>query len=256
MIHSTAIIDRHAQLHDDIDIGPYVVIGAEVQIDRGCRIGPHAVLRGPTIIGQDNQIFQFASIGEDPQDKKYAGEKTSLSIGDRNVIREFATIHRGTVQDQSVTQIGHDNLLMAYTHVAHDCRIGNHTILANAASLGGHIEIHDWAILGGFTVVHQFCRLGAHCFTAMGSVINKDVPPYVIVGGQPTAPHGINTEGLKRRHFSPELIRRIRHAYRLLYRSQLLQHEALAALQQFAPNCPDILTMVEFIQNSQRGILR
>lgn len=183
MIHATAVIDPAAELDSGVEIGPYSIIGAGVRIGRGSRIGPHIVIRGPTTIGVDNRIFQFASVGEDPQDKKYGGEVTRLEIGDRNVIREYATLHRGTLQDQGVTRVGNDNLFMAYTHVAHDCRIGDHVIMANAASLGGHVNIEDWSILGGFTIVHQFCRIGAHSFCAMGSVTTRDVPPLSPLAG-------------------------------------------------------------------------
>lgn len=256
MIHPSAVIDATAELAADIDIGPFAVIGAQVRIGRGCRIGPHAVLRGPTEIGEDNWIFQFASVGEIPQDKKYGGEDTRLVIGDRNVIREFVTIHRGTMQDQGVTRIGCDNLFMAYTHVAHDCRVGNHIIMANAASIGGHVEVQDWAILGAFTLVHQFCRIGAHCFTAMGSIIRQDVPPFILVAGHPAVPRGINLEGLRRRDFAPERVRAIQRAYRLLYRSNLRSEEALAAIRKLAVQYPDLALMADFVSQSSRGILR
>lgn len=239
-----------------VEVGPYAVIGPGVQIDAGTWIGPHAVIKGPTRIGRDNRIFQFASVGEDPQDKKYGGEPTWLIMGDRNQVREFATIHRGTVQDQGITRIGDDNLFMAYTHVAHDCRIGNQVILANAASLGGHVEVQDWAILGGFAIVHQFCRIGAHAFCAMGSVITQDVPPYVTVAGHPARPHGINSEGLRRRGFSPETIQSIKRAYRTLYLSNLRLDEAQARLQAMAQSTPELQRLVEFIQREGRGLIR
>ncbi len=255
MIHPTAVIDPSAQLHEDVEVGPYAIIGAEVTIGRGCRIGPHALVRGPTVLGEDNQIFQFASVGEDPQDKKYGGERTWLIIGQRNIIRESATVHRGTAQGGGVTRLGNDNLLMAYTHVAHDCQLGNHVILANAASLGGHIEVQDWAILGGFTIVHQFCRLGAHCFTAMGSVISQDVPPYVMVSGHPATVYGLNREGLRRRQFTTETIRLLHHAYRLLYRSNLRLEDALTAMDALAP-APELQVFTDFLRQRSRGILR
>jgi UDP-N-acetylglucosamine acyltransferase len=214
------------------------------------------VIRGPCNIGCDNQIYQFASIGEDPQDKKYAGEETYLEIGDRNRIREFVTIHRGTVQDQSLTRIGSDNLLMAYTHVAHDCRIGNHTIMANAASLGGHVHLEDWVILGGFSIVHQFCHLGRHCFTAMGSAISKDVPPFMMIGGQPAKPHGINSEGLKRRGFNPEQVATIKRAYRLLYSSGLPLAEAREKIAAEAGASEEMRMFHEFLAASTRSIVR
>ncbi len=239
-----------------MEVGPFAVIGAEVEIGAGTRIGPHAVVNGKTRVGRDNRIFQFTSIGEDPQDKKYGGEPTRLEIGDRNQIREFVTIHRGTVQDQGVTRIGDDNLLMAYVHVAHDCRIGNQVIMANAASLGGHVEVQDWAILGGFTIVHQFSRIGAHSFCAMGSVLTKDVPPYVTVSGHPAEPHGINIEGLKRRGFAEGSIQAIKRAYRLLYLSRLKLAEAILELRRIAEEAPEIGILIDFILDSRRSIVR
>lgn len=256
MIDPHALVDPDAELDEGVSVGPFSVIGAGVHIGRGTTIGPHAVIKGPCRIGRDNRIFQFASIGEDPQDKKYAGEPTSLEIGDRNQIREFATVHRGTVQDESCTRVGSDNLLMAYTHVAHDCRIGNHVILANAASLGGHVRIADWAILGGFSIVHQFCRIGEHCFTAMGSAISKDVPPYMMVGGHPARPHGINSEGLRRRDFSAQQISNIKRAYKLLYRSGLALAEASAQIASAAEQSPELRVMVDFLAASERSVVR
>ena len=256
MIHPSAAIDPGARLAAGVDVGPFAVIGAGVEIGEGTRVGPHTVIRGPTRIGRDNRIFQFASVGEDPQDMKYGGEETRLEIGDRNQIRECATLHRGTVQDQGVTRVGDDNLFMAYTHVAHDCRIGNHVIMANAASLGGHVEIQDWAILGGFTIVHQFCRLGAHSFCAMGSALSKDVPPYVTVGGQPAAPHGINSEGLRRRGFSPAAIAAIKRAYRALYLAGLKLDEALERIGSLAAEVPEVAALAAFVAERGRGIVR
>ncbi len=256
MIHPTAVIDPGAELDPDVEVGPYAVIGAKVRVGARCRIGPHALLMGPTEIGRDNRIFQFASVGEAPQDKKYGGEETRLEIGDRNVIREFTTLHRGTAQDQGITRIGSDNLLMAYTHVAHDCRIGDHAILANAASLGGHVEIADWAILGGFTIVHQFSRIGAHSFCAMGSVVTKDVPTYVTVSGHPAQARGINSEGLKRRGYPEETIRAIRRAYRLLYLSGLKLEAALAQIREMAGEVPELVPLADFVAASQRSIIR
>ena len=205
-IHATAIIASGAQLADDVSIGPYSVIGEHVEIGSGTRIGAHAVITGHTRIGQHNQIFHFVSLGEAPQDKKYAGEPTRLEIGDHNVIREFCTFNTGTVQQQGVTTIGSHNWIMAYVHIAHDCVIGDHTIFANNASLAGHVEIGDWAILGGFTGVHQFCKIGAHVMTGISSVVFKDIPPFIMVAGQPAAPHGLNSEGLKRRGFSADTL--------------------------------------------------
>jgi len=256
LIHPTAVVDPSAHFDSDVEVGPYAIIGADVRVGRGSRIGPHAILRGPTVIGRNNQIFQFASVGEDPQDKKYGGEPTTLTIGDRNVVRESATIHRGTVQGDGETRIGNDNLFMAYSHVAHDCVIGDRVIMANAASLGGHVVVEDWAILGGFTIVHQFCRIGAHSFSAMGSVIGKDVPPYITIDGHPAVPRGINSEGLKRRQFSSEQISAIRRAYRILYLSNLKLDEARQALAELAEAQPVIAAMVDFLSASGRSIVR
>lgn len=254
MVHATALVDPGAELAEDVEVGPFAIIGAKVRIGRGTRVGPHAVIRGPTEIGCGNRIFQFASVGEDPQDMKYGGEPTLLTLGDRNVIRECATIHRGTVQDRGVTAIGSDNLLMAYIHVAHDCRIGDHVILANAASLGGHVEVQDWAILGGFTIVHQFCRIGAHSFSGMGSSISQDLPPFVMAAGHPAVPTGINSEGLRRRGFDPATIGHIKRAYRLLYRSGLYRAPALKAMREIG--CAPVEQMADFVAASRRGILR
>ena len=256
MIHATAVVDDSAELGADVEIGAYAVIGADVCIGRGTRVGPHAVLRGPSMIGEDNRIFQFASVGEEPQDKKYGGEPTLLVLGDRNVVRESATIHRGTVQGGGETRIGDDNLFMAYTHVAHDCLIGDQVIMANAASLGGHVRVSDWVILGGFTIVHQFCRIGAHSFSAMGSVIGKDVPPYVTVDGHPAAPRGINAEGLRRRRFSAQSIHALRRAYRLLYLSNLRLDEALPALRELAEEHAEVAPLVAFVDERARSIVR
>jgi len=252
----TAIIDAKAVLADDVVVGPYAVIGPDIEIDSGTTIGPHSVIRGPTRIGKDNKIFQFTSIGEAPQDKKYAEEVTRLEIGDRNVIREYCTMHRGTIQDQSVTRVGSDGLFMAYTHIAHDCVIGNHVIMANGASLAGHVYLEDHVILGGFTLVHQFTKLGRHGFSAMGSVISRDVPPYVMVGGRPTKPYGINNVGLERSGFSVESIRDIRMAYKTLYKSGLKMDEAIQTLREMAQDKAVIRPLIDFLERSERGILR
>jgi len=256
LIHPTAVVDPTAKLDQDVEVGPYAIIGADVTIGRGTRIGPHALVRGPSFLGRDNRIFQFASVGEDPQDKKYGGERTTLTIGDRNVIRESATIHRGTVQGGGETRIGNDNLFMAYTHVAHDCIIADDVIMANAASLGGHVVVEEWAILGGFTIVHQFCRIGAHSFSAMGSVIGKDVPPFITIDGHPAVPRGVNNEGLKRRRFSIEEISAIRRAYRLLYMSNLKLEDATRDLEALAASQPVLERMTEFLAASARSIVR
>ncbi|MDT7524800.1 acyl-ACP--UDP-N-acetylglucosamine O-acyltransferase [Pseudidiomarina sp. GXY010] len=254
MIHSTAIVDKSAKLGTNVEIGPYSIIGADVEIGDGTVIGPHVVVKGPTTLGKNNRIFQFSSVGEDCQDKKYAGEPTRLVIGDNNIIRECVTIHRGTVQDQGLTQIGDDNLLMAYVHVAHDCMVGDHVILANNTSLAGHVHVGDWAILGGFTGVHQFCHIGAHAFTAVNSVVVQDVPPYVMAQGHNAVPRTINSEGLKRRGFTSEQILNIKRAFKLLYRQGLTVTEAVSQMQEL--NAAELGPLIEFVQQSRRGIIR
>jgi len=256
VIHQTVIIDPSSQIDENVEIGPYTVIGANVSIGAGSIIGSHVTINGTTKIGKNNRIYQFSSIGEDPQDKKYAGEKSFLEIGDNNEIREFTTIHRGTTQDKNTTIIGSNNLLMAYSHVAHDCIIKNDVILANAASLGGRVHVGNNVILGGFSIVHQFCHLGDHCFSAMGSAITKDVPPFVMVGGRPTKPHGINSVGLDRRGFSQEAILQIKRAYKVLYKSGLKLSEATSKLSELAKEQPELNAMVDFLENSSRSILR
>ncbi|OAI21691.1 acyl-ACP--UDP-N-acetylglucosamine O-acyltransferase [Methylomonas koyamae] len=256
MIDSRAIVHPNADLADDVRVGPFTVIGPDVQIDAGTEIGPHVVIKGPTAIGRDNRIYQFSSIGEDPQDKKYADEITRLEIGDRNVIREFCTMHRGTLQDQGLTLVGSDNLFMAYTHVAHDCVIGDHVIMANGASIAGHVHLGDHAILGGFTLVHQFTQIGEYSFSAMGSAITQDIPPYVMVGGRPTRPHGINSVGMERNGKSPEVIRQIRQAYKILYKSNLRLEDAIEEMEGMAGESNELSNMVSFLRNVTRGILR
>jgi UDP-N-acetylglucosamine acyltransferase len=255
-IHPTAVISPAADLADDVEVGAYSVIGAGVEIGRGTRIGPHVVIEGQTRIGEANRIFQFASVGADPQDKKYRGEPSRLEIGDRNVIRECVTLHRGTVQDHSVTKIGNDNLFMAYVHVAHDCVIGDQCVLANNATLGGHVHLGDWVIMGGLSAVHQFGQVGAHAFIANNAAVTRDVPPYVMAVGQPADAHSINAEGLKRRGFTPEQIRNIRAAFRVLYRSGLKLAEATAELEKLALDQPELLPLVEFLPRATRGIVR
>jgi len=256
MIDPRAAIDSKAELDQDVTVGPFSVIGPGVRVAAGTEIGSHVVIRGETSIGRDNRIFQFASVGEDPQDKKYAGEQTRLEIGDRNQIREFTTIHRGTIQDEGLTRIGSDNLLMAYTHVAHDCRIGNNVIMANAASLGGHVQVGDWAILGGFTIVHQFCRVGAHSFCAMGSAVGKDVPPFVMLGGHPAKPHGLNSEGLKRRGFDAKRLAAIKRAYKSLYHSGMRLEEAISTIEESVGDNADLQEFLAFLRASERSIVR
>lgn len=256
MIDERAIIDPRSRLAEDVTVGAYSIIGPDVEIGAGTWIGPHVVINGPTRIGRDNKFYQFSSIGEIPQDKKYAGEPTLLEIGDRNVIREYVTLNRGTVQGGGVTRIGDDNWIMAYVHIAHDCHIGNRTIFANAASLAGHVTVGDMAILGGFTIVHQFCRIGAHSFCAMGSAVNRDVPPYVMVSGHMAEPHGINSEGLKRHGFSREAIQQIRRAYKLLYKSKLRLEEAMEQVKLLAEECPEVRLLASFVEETARGIVR
>lgn len=256
MIHQTAIIDPSARIADNVEIGPYSVIGADVEIGAGTWIGPHVVINGPTKIGEQNKIFQFASLGEQPQDIAYDGQPTRLEIGDRNTIREYVSFNRATEEGGSITRIGNDNLFMAYVHVAHDCQIGNEIVFANSASLAGHVEIGDHAILGGFTLVHQFTRIAPHCFTGMGSAINRDVPPYVIVSGNYAKPYGINKVGLKRHGFSSESIRAIQKAFKLLIRSHKPRAELLEKVKPLADQFPEVKLFVDFISSSKRGIVR
>ncbi|HEX6928007.1 MAG TPA: acyl-ACP--UDP-N-acetylglucosamine O-acyltransferase [Gammaproteobacteria bacterium] len=255
-IHATAIVDPGARLADGVSVGAFSVIGAEVEVGAGTEIASHVTIEGPTVIGRDNRIFQFNSIGAAPQDKKYAGEPTRLVIGDRNTIREFCTFNRGTAQDRGETTIGDDNWVMAYVHVAHDCVIGNGTILANGTTLAGHVSVGDFAILGGFTKVHQFCHIGTHSFSGMDSGLNQDLPPYVTCSGMPARPVGINSEGLKRRKFTPEQIRNVKRAYRILYRSGLRLEDARAQLEELARDNAEVRPFVEFVSKSERGIIR
>ena len=256
MIDARAVISPQAELAADVSVGPFSVIGPQVRIGARTVIGPHAVVNGPTTIGSDNHIFQFASIGDAPQDKKYRGEPTRLEIGDRNVFRESCTVNRGTTHDKGVTRIGDDNLFMAFAHVAHDCVVGNQTVFANCAALGGHVEIGDWVILGGLTAVHQFSKIGAHAFLAGGTIVRGAVPPYVMAAGNPAAPHAVNSEGLKRRGFSEEQIRRVRDAYRILYRSDLKLAAALAKLAPLAEAHAEIRVFVDFLHASARSLVR
>lgn len=255
-IHPTAIIDNTAELDTSVEIGAYSIIGANVKINAGTRVAAHVIINGPTIIGKDNHIFQYSSLGEAPQDKKYAGEPTLLEIGDKNTIREFCTFNRGTIQDKGTTRIGNDNWIMAYVHIAHDCTIGNHTILANNSSLAGHVNIDDYAILGGFTLIHQFCKIGAHVITAVGSVVFKDIPSYVMAAGYDAKPHGINAEGLKRRGFSADSILQIKRAYKTLYRNNLTLEEAKVELAAMQNITPEIALLTDFLNASTRGIIR
>jgi UDP-N-acetylglucosamine acyltransferase len=256
LIDQRAVVDPDAKLSQGVSIGAFCVIGSAVEIGAGTRIGPHVVIQGPTRIGRDNRIHPFASIGDAAQDKKYAGEPARLEIGDRNTIREYCTINRGTRLGGGVTRVGNDNWIMAYVHIAHDCEVGSHTVFANAASLAGHVRVDDYAVLGGFTLVSQFCRLGAYSFTAMGSVISRDIPPYVLVSGHMAQPYGVNVEGLRRNGFDDGRVRGIRQAYKLLYRSGLSLENALARLRDQALEQPDLQRLIEFLASSERGIVR
>ncbi|MEC9408355.1 MAG: acyl-ACP--UDP-N-acetylglucosamine O-acyltransferase [Pseudomonadota bacterium] len=255
-IHPTAIVEPSARIHDTADIGPYSIIGADVEIGADTRIGPHVVIGAQTRIGEGNQIYQFASVGELSQDMTAKpSDNTWTLIGDRNVIRENVTINRGTLKEDGTTRIGSDNWIMAYCHVAHDCQIGSHTIFANNASLAGHVHIGDWVILGGFTLIHQFCRMGAHSFTGYASGLDRDVPPFVLVDGNPAVPRGINTRGLQRRGFERDAIRRIKEAYRTIYRKELRLPDALEALREHQDD-EHVASMIQFIEASQRGLQR
>ncbi len=256
MIHPTALIDPQARLGANVSVGAFSIVGADVEIGDNTWIGPHVVIEGPTTIGRDNRIWQYASVGAAPQDKKFHGENSRLVIGDRNVIREFVTFNRGTADGGGETRIGNDNWLMAYVHIAHDCIVGNHTIFANAASLAGHVAVDDWVILGGFTLVHQFCQIGAHAFTSMGSIINRDVPPYVTVAGSFAEPKGINSEGLRRRGYDTARIMAIKRAYKTLYKSGFTLAEARGELARAADGAPDVRLMLDFIERSQRSLVR
>jgi UDP-N-acetylglucosamine acyltransferase len=256
MIDPRAVISPQAQIAADVEIGPFTVIGADVTIGAGTWIGPHVVINGPTRIGAGNKIFQFASLGDAPQDKKYNGEPTRLEIGDRNVFRESVTVNRGTTHDEGVTHIGNDNLLMAYSHVAHDCHLGDQIVMANCATLGGHVRIGDWVTMGGLSAVHQHTKIGAHCFIAHNAAVTRDVPPYVMAVGRPAVPHSINSIGLQRRGFTAGQILNIRRAYRVLYRSGLKLKTALEELDKAALQQPEIRSFVEFIRSSSRSIVR
>jgi UDP-N-acetylglucosamine acyltransferase len=259
-IHPTAIVDPKARLHASVKVGPYSVIGPDVEIGEGTTIGPHVVIRGPSVFGKNNRIFQFSSLGEEPQDKKYAGEPTGLEIGDRNTIREFCSIHIGTIQDEGKTWIGDDNWIMAYVHIAHDCRVGSQTIIASFAGLAGHVHLGDWAIVGGQSGLHQFVKFGAHAMCAFASHVSKDVPPYMMVDGNPLAVRGFNAEGLRRRGFGAERIAAVKQMHKLLYREGLTFEEACARIAALAESQPeaaaDVQLMTAFLAASTRGIAR
>lgn len=256
MIHPSAIVSPGARLGVGVVVGPYAVVGDGVEVGDRTRIDSHAVVQGPACLGADNHLHPFVSVGGDPQDKKYDGTPTRLEVGDRNVIREYCTVHRGTRGGGGVTRLGDDNWIMAYVHVAHDCRIGSGTVLASYAGLAGHVTVDDFAVLGGLTVVHQFCAIGRHAFTAMGSVILKDVPPYVTAGGNAATARGINREGLRRAGFDAETIRTLQRAYRLIYRNGLRVAEALERLEEMRGGCPEVVPLIEFLAASGRGIVR
>ena len=256
MIHATAIVSDKAMIADDADVGPYCVIGDGVALGARTRVDSHVVINGPTVIGEDNHIYQFASIGDDPQDKKYADELTTLTIGDRNTIREFCTVSRGTIQDRGETSVGNDNWIMAYVHIAHDCVIGSNTIMANNATLSGHVHVGDWVIFGGFSGVHQFCHVGAHAFIGMYAGLNRDVPAYTTVSGSPAIPRGINSEGLKRRGFDAAQIRNIKEAYRLVYRKGLKLVDAIDEIAERSKSQPELELFLESLRSSERGLVR
>jgi UDP-N-acetylglucosamine acyltransferase len=255
-VHPSAIVDRRARLAAGVSVGPYSVIGPQVEIGEASSIGAHVVLDGRTRIGRNNKIFHFASIGAPPQDKKYAGEDTAVEIGDNNTLREYVTINRGTALDAGVTRVGDDNWIMAYVHFAHDCQIGSHTIFANACQLAGHVTVGDWAIFGATTLVHQFVHVGAHAFTGMGTYLPQDLPPFVTAAGNMARPYGINSEGLKRRGFSPDAIAGLKRAYRTLYRSGLGLEQARRELEAQVAKCPQVREILDFLARSKRGIIR
>lgn len=256
MIDSRACIDPSAKIGENVSIGPWTVIGPEVEIGSGTWVGSHAVIKGPTRIGDDNKIFQFASVGEDPQDKKYEGERTFLEIGDRNIIRESCTVHRGTGQGGGITRIGNDNLFMAYVHIAHDCIIGNHTVFSNNASLAGHVIVDDYTVLGGFSGVHQFCRVGPYSFIGRAAMVVKDVLPYVLVAGHDPKVIGLNLVGLKRGNFTVEATNDLRRAYKIIFRSHLTVQDAVKELAPLVSSCPEIQLMIDRLMESERGITR
>lgn len=256
MIDERALVSPEAIIAPDVAIGPFTIIGPEVEIGSGTWIGPHAFIKGPTRIGRHNKIFQFASIGEDTQDKKYQGEKTYLEIGDNNIIREFCTINRGSIQDRGITRIGDDNLFMAYVHIAHDCQIGNHTIFDNNATLAGHVHVDDYATLSGFSGIYQFCHLGQHCFISAGAIVIKDVIPFIKVAGVYAKPFGLNTVGLTRRGFSEETRTALKQGYKIIYREGLTVSQAIEKLQSMVQRHPEIGFYIDFLQNSSRGIIR
>ena len=255
-IHETAVVSETADLAENVVVGPYSIIESDVSIGSGTVIDSHVVIKGRTNIGSDNHIYSFVSIGDDPQDKKYDGEDTAVEIGNRNSIREYTTINKGTIQDVGTTRLGDDNWIMAYVHIAHDCQVGNNTIFANNTTLGGHVIVGDFVIFGGFSGAHQFCKIGAHSFLGMYSGIARDLPPYVVVMGQPAEPRGINLEGLKRRDFSSDQIRNIKTAYKKLYMSELRLEEAISQIEKIDDISGEIKLFIEFLEQATRGIVR
>lgn len=256
LIHASAIVEPSARIAPDVEIGPYSVIGSGVEIDSGCWIGPHVVISGDTSVGENTRIFQFASLGEIPQDKKYSGEVTRLEIGANNTIREYVSINTGSVQDAGVTRLGNGNWIMAYVHIAHDCQIGNNTVFANGTTLAGHVHVGDYVTLGGNTLIHQFCHIGAYAFTAYGARVNKDVPPFVMVSEGKGRPRGLNVEGLRRHGFSSECLSSLKEAYRILYRSDLSLEVAAARIRGLQPSCRELDLLLGFVENSPRSIIR
>ncbi len=255
-IHPSAIVDPAAELAEGVEIGPFSIVEKDVVIGKDTWIGPHVVIRNHTTIGEGNKIFQFSSIGEQPQYQGYAGEPTRLILGDRNVIREYCTLNRGTAGHLGETRIGHDNFIMAYVHIAHDCTLGNNIIFANGSSLAGHVDVGDYAIMGGFSLVHQFCKVGAHCITGIGAICFQDVPPFIVAAGNSAQPYGINTKGLHRRDFSDDTISLLKRAYRLVYRNNLDLKTALEEIDKLAPDNSAVLTFSDFLRRSERGIIR
>jgi UDP-N-acetylglucosamine acyltransferase len=256
MIHPSAIIAPGARLAPSVQVGAYAIIGPQVEIGEGTTVGPHAVIEGRTRIGRDNRVWQFASLGAAPQDKKYAGQDTGLEIGDGNTIREFVTINRGTVEDAGVTRVGDDNWIMAYVHFGHDCQVGSHGVFANYSALAGHVRVEDWATLGGATLVHQFVRIGMHSFTGIATVVDRDLPPYVSAVGNRAQPYGINTFGLRRRGFAQATLDRLKRAYKTIYRSGLVLEEVLRELEAQAADCAELRPLIDFVASSKRGIVR
>ena len=258
-IHPTALIDPQAELADDVEVGAFSIIESKVKVDSGSRIGPHVILNGRTTLGKNNRIFQFASIGEEPQDKKYAGEDTEFVMGDNNTVRELCTFSRGTAEavgGHGVTRIGNNNWIMACVHIAHDCILGDNIIMANNASLAGHVTVEDWAILSGYSLIHQFCSVGAHSFTSFASHVNQSIPPYVVVSGEKAKTKGVNTEGLRRRGYSNDQIQQVRRAYKTLYRSELRLEDARDSLAEMALESPEIEVLVNFLNHTKRPIIR